>query len=77
MRDKYGREIGARLSTLTDRRDVGEVARRCLLRDDITFEVFNVMSTPESMEQWDVAHTCRRLDWKPQYDFTSLPLPSK
>lgn len=74
LRDKYGREVARRSPWLTDRRDIGEVACLCLEREDIAYEVFNVMSTPESLAQWDVAHTCQRLNWSPRYDFSWLPL---
>ncbi len=74
LRDKYGREVSQRSPLLSDRRDIGEVACLCLERDDISYEVFNVMSTPESLTEWDVAHTCQRLGWRPRYDFTWLPL---
>jgi len=77
LTDKYGRQISERPALLTDRRDIGEVARLCLERDDIGYEVFNVMSTPESQTECDVAHTCERLNWKPRHDFSKLPLPKK
>jgi len=75
MADKYGRKITHRPALLTDRRDVGEVARLCLEQTDLTWEVYNVMSTQESLTVWDVQYTCRRLNWKPKYDFSWLPLP--
>jgi len=71
--DKYGRKISERSLLLIDGRDIGQVARLCLERDDINYEVFNVMSTPEALEQCDVAHTCQRLNWKPMHDFSQLP----
>jgi hypothetical protein len=75
MLDKYGKRIKERYSVLSDRRDIGEVARLCLERNDITYEVFNVMSTDASLTELDVAHTCKRLNWKPRYKFEALPLP--
>jgi nucleoside-diphosphate-sugar epimerase len=75
--DKYGRSFPCRPTLLADRRDIGDVARVCLERDDITYEVFNVMSTPESLSDWDVAFTCQRLGWKPTYDFNWLPADPK
>jgi nucleoside-diphosphate-sugar epimerase len=75
MLDKYGRKITERSALLTDRRDIGEVARLCLEQTDISWEVFNVMSTRESLTLWDVQHTCRRLNWRAKYDFSWLPLP--
>lgn len=77
MADKYGREISERAPLDTDRRDVGEVARLCLERDDLGIDVFPVMSTRESMEEWAVAYTRDRLGWKPRFDFDRLPLPSQ
>jgi nucleoside-diphosphate-sugar epimerase len=75
-RDKYGRLVQERAAPDTDRRDVGEVARRFIERDDLNFERFTVMSTAESMQRWDVAYTCERLQWKPRYDFSWLPAAS-
>jgi hypothetical protein len=49
----------------------------CLERDVPGYEVFHVMSTPESMISHDVQYTCDRLGWKPKYDFTWLPCPQK
>jgi len=77
LTDKYGRKISERAALLTDRRDIGEVARLCLERNDIGYEVFNVMSTPESLEECDVEYTARRLNWRPRHDFSNLPLPRK
>ncbi len=71
--DKYGRPVGERAAPDVDRRDIGEVARLCLERENPGYEFFHVMSTPESMEDYDVQYTCDRLNWKPKYDFTWLP----
>ena len=73
MQDKYGREVKERADLDTDRRDVGEVARLCLERDDIELEVFAVMSTRESLKSWGVGHTVERLGWSPRFDFDALP----
>jgi hypothetical protein len=67
MLDKYGRAIKERAPLDTDRRDIGEVARRCLDREDRTLEVFHVMSTREAMREWGVEYTCRRLGWEPRF----------
>jgi len=75
-RDKYGRLVTERAMPDTDRRDIGEVARRFIERDDLKFERFTVMSTAESMQRWDVSYTCERLQWKPRYDFSWLPQAS-
>ncbi len=73
--DKYGRKIEERAPLDTDRRDIGEVARLFLDREDLTFERFTVMSTPEAMIPWDLRYTCERLNWKPKYDFSWLRIP--
>lgn len=75
--DKYGRSVGERNYADTDRRDIGEVARLCLEKADLGYEVFNVMSTEESMEKAAVSYTCQRLGWKPRYDFSWLREPAK
>lgn len=75
MEDKYGRTIGERAPLDCDRRDVGEVARLALERDDIDLEVFPVMSTREAHQEWGTQHTIDRLGWQPRYDFDRLPMP--
>jgi nucleoside-diphosphate-sugar epimerase len=75
LKDKYGREVKEFSPLLTDRRDIGEVARLCLERPDIKYEVFNVMSTDDSIRLYDMKHTCDFLNWKPAYPFASLPKP--
>lgn len=75
--DKYGRPVSERNYMDTDRRDIGEVARLCIERDDLGYEVFNVMSTQESLERTCVRYTCQRLGWKPRYDFSWLREPAK
>ncbi|MBN2581916.1 MAG: NAD(P)-dependent oxidoreductase [Planctomycetes bacterium] len=74
MIDKYGKKHTGRGMSLTDRRDIGEVARLSIECPDIEWETFYVLSTPESRDFFDVDYTCRRLNWQPQYDFTWLPL---
>jgi len=74
MIDKYGKEHTGRGMSLTDRRDIGEVARLSLECRDIGWEVFYVLGTPESRKVFDVEYTCQRLGWQPKYDFTWLPL---
>ena len=69
---KYGAHITKFSPMLTDRRDIGEVARLCLHHPGLTYEVFNVMSVEESMVTSDVQHTCDFLGWKPQYPFANL-----
>jgi nucleoside-diphosphate-sugar epimerase len=73
LKDKYGREVREFSPMLTDRRDIGEVCRLWLERTDMSYEVFNVMSTDESLAASDVQHTCDFLNWKPQYAFRDLP----
>ncbi|WP_309396433.1 NAD-dependent epimerase/dehydratase family protein [Cerasicoccus maritimus] len=77
MEDKYGRKIGERAPLDCDRRDVGEVARLALEREDTALDVFPVMSTREAHGIWGTRHTIDRLGWKPRYDFDRLPGPSK
>lgn len=76
-RDKYGRPVSERNALDTDRRDVGEVARLCLERGAAGFAVFNVMSARESLDGWDVRHTCETLGWTPRYDFAWLREPGR
>jgi nucleoside-diphosphate-sugar epimerase len=76
LADKYGRQVKEWSPLLTDRRDIGEVARLCLERPDIKYEVFNVMSTDESLKLYDMQHTCDFLKWKPAHPFRSLPKPA-
>jgi len=73
--DKYGKVIQERNYADTDRRDIGEVARLCLERADLGYEVFTVMSTQESLRKAAVDYTCQRLGWKPRYDFSWLREP--
>jgi nucleoside-diphosphate-sugar epimerase len=75
LKDKYGREVKEFSHMLTDRRDIGEVARLCLERPDIKYEVFNVSSTDYAQDYSDVRHTSNFLNWKPAYPFDSLPKP--
>jgi len=70
--DKYGRSIREINYADTDRRDIGEVARLSLECPDLTYEVFHVMSTQESLDKADVRYTCERLGWKQKYDFSWL-----
>jgi len=70
--NKYGTRVTKYSPMLTDRRDIGEVARLCLHHPTLTYEVFNVMSTPESMTASDVQHTCDFLRWTSKYPFTNL-----
>jgi len=77
MEDKYGRPIGERVPVFSERRDIGVVAALCLKADDIVYEIFTVMSTPESMIPWDNQYTCNRLNWTPRFDFNHLPAQPK
>jgi nucleoside-diphosphate-sugar epimerase len=70
--DKYGKPVSERNYMDTDRRDVGDVARMCLERDDLGYAVFNVMSTQESLHRAAVQATCDRLGWTPRHDFSWL-----
>ena len=31
------------------------------------------LGTPEAFEFYDIEYTCRRLNWRPKYDFLQLP----
>lgn len=75
-RDKRGRMVNERVAVFSERRDIGAVAALCLKKDDLGYEAFAVMSTPESMDAWGVKHTCERLNWTPRYDFNHLPAGS-
>jgi nucleoside-diphosphate-sugar epimerase len=74
LSDKYGRKIEACSPALIDPRDIGEVARLCLEKDDIEYETFHVMGVDAAYEKDDVRYTCERLNWKPKYNFGWLPL---
>ncbi|MCL2640361.1 MAG: NAD(P)-dependent oxidoreductase [Phycisphaerales bacterium] len=71
--NKYGTRVTRYSTMLTDRRDIGEVARLWLEHSALGYEVFNVMSTSESMVASDVQHTCDFLGWRPGYPFDNLP----
>lgn len=73
--DKYGRKFFERSAALTDRRDIGEVARLSLELADLAWEIFYVMSTDEALEVADIAYTRERLGWMPKHKFTHLPMP--
>lgn len=72
MITKYGDPILWYYPTLIDRRDIGECARLALEKDDITYEIFYVLSALDHASV-DVAHTASRLGWKPRFDFKWLP----
>jgi nucleoside-diphosphate-sugar epimerase len=73
--DKYGRSVAERNFQDTDRRDIGSAALACFECADLTYEVFHVMSTEESLDRAAVRYTCDRLGWKPRYDFSWLREP--
>lgn len=73
--DKYGRHITERNVADTDRRDIAEVSRLSLESEELRFEIFHVMSTEESLQEWDVQYTCDFLKWKQSYNFNWLPKP--
>ena len=77
MIDKYGQRQPRYCIGFTDRRDIGEAARLALEREEVGYEVFYVVGTPESADRCDVADTRRRLGWTPKYDFKWLPRPEK
>ena len=56
-----------------DRRDIGEVARLCFEQDHPGLQIFPVLSTSESLDQWNVQHTMDTLNWVPRFDFNDLP----
>ena len=66
---KYGKPITTNHPSLIDPRDVGEVARRALELNDLTFEIFYVVGGPEADAHYDVAYTRERLGWKPAFRF--------
>jgi len=68
--DKYGRKISVLNPPHIDRRDIGEVARLCIECEDLGYyEVFHVMGTELSLDEWDTRHTRERLGWQPKFDF--------
>lgn len=71
-RDKYGKENKECNWQFVDRRDIGEIARRALLLPDLGYEIFWALSTPMAGKHADMEYTYKRLDWKPQYDFSNL-----
>ena len=75
--DKYGKPVRVRHVANTDRRDIGLAARLALETENLGYEVFYVMSSPEAEKYYDVAYTRTRLGWKAQYDFTWLPPPKE
>jgi nucleoside-diphosphate-sugar epimerase len=72
-RDKYGKQARSCNWQFVDRRDIGEIARLALLLPDLGFEVFYALSTPYALRRADMESTFKRLNWKPQYDFSNLP----
>ncbi|HJP33842.1 MAG: NAD(P)-dependent oxidoreductase [Candidatus Latescibacteria bacterium] len=72
-RDKYGRQATSCNWQFVDRRDIGEIARRALGLPDLGFEVFYALSTPMAGDHADMESVCRRLDWRPEHDFSNLP----
>lgn len=69
--DKYGRKVSELNPPHIDLRDIGEVARLCLECPDLGYyEVFHVMGTELSLDEWDTRHTRERLGWQPKYDFS-------
>lgn len=72
-RDKYGELATSCNWQFTDRRDIGEVARRALELPDLGFEVFYVLGGPYADRHADIAYTQKRLGWRAKYDFSNLP----
>lgn len=70
---KYGEKLPHWSPGMVDPRDMGEAARLALELPDLDYEIFYVSGTPGSDKTMDVAHTCKRLKWKPRYDFSNLP----
>lgn len=68
--DKYGKAIVPGDVNHTDRRDIGEVARRCLELPDLHYETFYITSLPDGTgaAAWDLDHTFARLKWRPRVD---------
>jgi nucleoside-diphosphate-sugar epimerase len=73
--DKYGKHIQERNPPNTDRRDIGLAALRALELPDLAYEKFFILGTPEAGATYEMEPSYQRLGWKPQYDFTWLPLP--
>lgn len=75
--DKYGKHIRERNYANTDRRDIGLAARLALELPDLRFEAFYILGTPEADQWYEMEPTYHCLGFKPQYDFTWLPLPKE
>ena len=67
--DKYNTPHPKYSVGMTDPRDIGEAARLALERNDLTYEVFYVEGTAESIHHCDVEYTRTKLGWTPKYDF--------
>jgi len=76
MHDKYGREVSEWSPAIGDRRDIGDVARLWLERDEIAYRVFHMVGTERGPIDFDMDDTCSYLNWKPAYDFSWLPKPA-
>jgi hypothetical protein len=73
-RDKYGNFATSCNWQFTDRRDIGEVARRALELPDLGFEIFYVLGEHYADRHADIAYTQKRLGSKAKHDFSNLPL---
>jgi nucleoside-diphosphate-sugar epimerase len=75
--DKYGKQIKERNPPNTDRRDIGLAALRAIELEDLRFEPFYILGTPEAVDWYEMEPSYQRLGWRPQYDFTWLPTPKQ
>lgn len=72
MVDKYGTRIENYTDNLTDRKDIGEVCRLALEKNDLQFEIFYVIGSKKGWHIYDVATASKQLNWKPKYDFEEM-----
>lgn len=71
-KSKYGEYVKNVCNIATDRTDIGQVALKCIEKNCIDYEVFNVIGTDFSIQNFDVKYTRDKLDWVPKYDFSDL-----
>lgn len=69
MLDKYGNKIDYPAEVYIDPRDVGEAVRLALELEDLEYETFLLMGSSIAGKKYDIEYTCKRLNWKPKYDF--------
>lgn len=67
---KYGVAVEKYTTHLIDPRDIGRAALKCLELPDLTLEAFNL---GQDDADFDVSLAHRRLNWRPEHRFESLP----